>query len=78
MVKTGFYNIIAAGRVTSGKDYAWDILRVIPPAIITGQAAGAEAALALDTQKPIYDIDISTLQKTLESENIIIHFDDSC
>lgn len=39
LVKTGFDNLITAGRTASAQGYAWDILRVIPPAIITGQAA---------------------------------------
>src|SRR5699024_4698359 len=44
MVKTGFDNIIAAGRCTSGEGYGWDLLRVIPVAIITGQVAGIACA----------------------------------
>ena len=37
----------AAGRSSSGDGYGWDILRVIPPAILTGQAVGTAASLAL-------------------------------
>ena len=77
LVKTGFDNIITAGRTASADGYGWDVLRVIPPAIITGQAAGDACAQAIDTDKPIYGIDIKTLQNTLESENVMIHFDDS-
>lgn len=77
MIKTGFDNVIAAGRVTSGEGYAWDVLRVIPPAIITGQVAGAACAQAIDSNKPIYNIDVSVLQNKLEKENVIIHFDDT-
>ncbi len=77
MVKDGFDNIIAAGRCTSGRGYAWDVLRVIPPAILTGQAAGAAAIQAVDKKCSVLDIDISELQAKLESENVIIHFDDA-
>ena len=77
LVKKGFPNIITAGRCASGKGYGWDLLRVIPPAIITGQAAGIAASMAIDSGKAIYDIDISMLQKTLEEQDVIIHFDDS-
>lgn len=77
LVKTGFDNLITAGRSAAGEGYGWDVLRVIPPAIVTGQAAGLAACQAIDTQKPIYGIDIKTLQKKLESQNVDIHFDDS-
>lgn len=76
MIRTGFDNIIAAGRCVSGAGYAWDVVRVIPPAILTGQAAGAAASLAINTGSSVTEIDISTLQKTLSQENVMIHFDD--
>ena len=31
-------NILTAGRSASATGYAWDVLRVIPPAIISGEA----------------------------------------
>lgn len=77
MIRTGFDNIIAAGRCVSGAGYAWDVARVIPPAILTGQAAGAAASLAINTGSSVTEIDISTLQKTLSQENVMIHFDDA-
>ena len=73
----GFDNLIAAGRITSGDGYGWDLLRVIPPAIITGQAAGVAAAIAIDDKKAVCDIDITKLQKILKSQNVMIHFDDN-
>ena len=76
MVRTGFDNIIAAGRCVSGAGYAWDVVRVIPPAILTGQAAGAAASQAIDTGKAITNITISRLQEKLAGENVMIHFDD--
>ena len=76
MVRTGFDNIIAAGRCVSGAGYAWDVVRVIPPAILTGQAAGAAASQAIDTGKAITNINISRLQEKLSGENVMIHFDD--
>ncbi len=78
LVKTGYDNFITAGRTASAEtDYSWDILRVIPPAIITGQAAGIAASMAIDAKKPIYDIDVHALQSELERQNVMIHFDDS-
>lgn len=78
LVKTGFDNLITAGRCAGAKnDYSWDILRVIPPAIITGQAAGTAAAMAIDSGKPIYGVDVKGLQEKLEAQNVMIHFDDA-
>lgn len=76
MVRTGFDNIIAAGRCVSGAGYAWDVVRVIPPAILTGQAAGAAACQAIDSRQAVPAIHIPTLQKHLSGENVMIHFDD--
>ena len=77
LVKTGFDNIITAGRTASAEGFGWDLIRVIPPAIITGQAAGNACSQAIDERMPIYGISISELQKKLENQNVMIHFDDS-
>lgn len=77
LINTGFDNLITAGRTASAEGYAWDVLRVIPPAIITGQAAGRAAALAVDSNSDIHDIDVKKLQKMLENENVMIHFDNN-
>lgn len=38
-------NILAAGRCISATSVAWEVTRVIPPAAVTGQAAGTAAAM---------------------------------
>ena len=77
LVREDFCNIITAGRCAAGDGYAWDVLRVIPPAIISGQAAGAACAQAIDDGSAICGIDIKRLQKTLEAADVMIHFDDA-
>jgi len=77
MIRSGFHNLIAAGRITSGDGYGWDLLRVIPPAIITGQAAGVAASLAIDQGCPVAEINVSEMQKILADQNVMIHFDDA-
>ena len=72
-----FPNVLAVGRVASAEGFGWDILRVIPPAIITGQAAGVAAALAIDSGKAIAEVDIARLQAALASQDVMIHFDDA-
>jgi len=77
LCRAGYSNIITAGRCAAGEGYAWDVLRVIPPAIISGQAAGAAAALALDTGKPIPGVDVAKLQDSLAKAGVMLHFDDA-
>lgn len=77
LVRSGFDNLITAGRSAAGEGYAWDVIRVIPPAIITGQAAGNAAALALETKRAITQVDLAELQRRLTEQRVMIHFDDS-
>ncbi len=77
LTRRDFPNIITAGRCADGTGYGWDLLRVIPPAILTGQAAGEAACLAIKTGTAIADVDIHVLQAKLEKENVMIHFPDS-
>lgn len=77
MVRSGYNNLIAAGRCVAGEAYAWDVLRVIPPAIISGQAAGCAAAQALESSRPVYNLDMAVLQQQLERDDVMIHFPDS-
>jgi len=77
LTRTDFPNIITAGRSADGTGYGWDLIRVIPPAILTGQAAGEAAALALKTGVPVAKVNIRSLQAKLEKENVMIHFPDA-
>lgn len=55
-------NLIAAGRCISATDAMWDISRVIPACAVTGEAAGAAAAMSDDFAA----LDVSGLQKKLD------------
>lgn len=77
LCRSDYPNLLTAGRCVSANGYAWDVARVIPPAIVTGQAAGKAAALALDTSKSISLININALQKKLIDGNVMLHFEDS-
>ena len=76
LCRRDYPNIITAGRSADGTGFGWDLIRVIPPAILTGQAAGEAACLALRTGCAVADVDIKALQKKLEKENVMIHFPD--
>lgn len=77
LIRSGFDNIITAGRSAAGEGYAWDVLRVIPPAVASGQAAGLAASLAVSDNCRIETLDVKKLQKSLEISSVAIHFDDS-
>lgn len=62
-------NLIAAGRNISVTDPMWDITRVIPPCAVTGEAAGTAAAITSDFPA----LDITRLQRKLESNNVKLH-----
>ena len=64
-------NLLAAGRDISVTDAMWDITRVIPACAVTGQAAGAAAALGSDFAK----LDIKALQSSLEHAGVKLHLD---
>ena len=76
LTRRDYPNILTAGRSADGTGYGWDLMRVIPPAILTGQAAAEAACLAIQTGTGAADADISALQAKLEKENVMIHFPD--
>ncbi len=77
LVSDRIKNVITCGRSASAKlDYSWDVLRVIPPAILTGQAAGNAVSLAIDENVPIYKINVKNLQRVLLSQKCDVHFDE--
>lgn len=76
LVRREYPNMITAGRSASAEGYGWDVIRVIPPAILTAQAAASAACLAIDTGCAVADVDIKTLQDMLVEEDVMIHFPD--
>lgn len=62
-------NLICAGRCTSVNETMWDIMRVIPCCVVTGQAAGTAAAMTNDFPA----LDIRLLQEQLQSDGVVLH-----
>lgn len=62
-------NLIFAGRCTSVEDDMWDIMRVIPCCAVTGEAAGAAAAICDDFST----LNVGKLQGILASRGIRLH-----
>lgn len=76
ITRKDYPNMLTAGRSAAGIGYGWDLLRVIPPAIITGQAAAHVATMAIKNKVNVADVNISALQSNLENDNIMVHFPD--
>ena len=62
-------NLIVAGRCTSTDDEVWDVMRVIPCCVVTGEAAGIAAAMTDDFSA----LDVKALQKELVSRGVVLH-----
>ncbi len=63
-------NLLVAGRCISAAEQAMGLLRLIPICLLTGQAAGAAAALALKQEATPRTLDVSELQKILEKQGM--------
>ncbi|MBN2307515.1 MAG: FAD-dependent oxidoreductase [Candidatus Hydrogenedentes bacterium] len=65
-------NLIAAGRCMSSGT-AWDVTRAIPTCAVTGQAAGAAAALAARMRTPRFsELDVGLLQGELAGQKVLL------
>jgi hypothetical protein len=74
MVTQSLSNVIASGRNTSSSGDAWEATRVIPPAAVTGQAAGTLASLAIEQKRAVTKVPVADLQQSLERAGVILHF----
>lgn len=59
--------LLAAGRCIGAADYAWEIFRVIPAAVLTGEAAGTAAALCAEHGLLPRDLPYDVLKKSLHT-----------
>lgn len=75
LVVKDFSNIFAVGRIISASGDAWEATRVIPPAVLTGQAAGTAAALAIKKKCPVTEVSVTELQKHLQQSDVLLHYD---
>ena len=63
-------NLLVAGRCISAQQDAMTQLRLIPPCLVTGQAAGTAAALALRENTTPRQLDVSLIQETLSKQGM--------
>jgi ribulose 1,5-bisphosphate synthetase/thiazole synthase len=65
----GLKNVLTAGRCISTDEEAFGSLRVMPPCLVTGEAAGMAAVHALRQSKgDVHGIDVRFLRKRLKEE----------
>ena len=69
-------NIAAAGRIVSATGKAWEMMRLIPPCVFTGQVAGTAAAMALDAGTSLQEVNVAELQRRLADTGVLIHIPD--
>jgi hypothetical protein len=74
LVSRDISNVLASGRMISASGDAWEATRVIPPAALTGQAAGIAAALAIRKKCPVAEVPVANLQKGLQDSGILLHY----
>jgi hypothetical protein len=70
VVVKGFTNLLVAGRCISATHEAQGAIREIPTCMMTGQGAGAAAALAAEREAPVRDLKIKMLQRELTSQGV--------
>jgi len=66
-----FPNMFAAGRIISASGDGWEITRVIPTAALSGQAAGAAAALCVRDGAEAHRLDVGKLRGELEASGVL-------
>jgi hypothetical protein len=68
--------LLAAGRCMSSGGDAWEVMRVIPAAALTGQVAGVAARLAVAHRVTPDQLDLAILQAELLRTGIPLHLED--
>jgi hypothetical protein len=68
--------ILFAGRCMAAVGDAWEVIRVIPAASMTGQVAGLAASLAVDRAEEPYQLNVGILQSELVKLGFPLHLQD--
>lgn len=70
LISKNIENLLACGRCISADHIAHSSTRIQGTCILTGQAAGTAAALALKSKISVSDLDVSELQEKLISDGV--------
>lgn len=73
LVPTTLSNLLVAGRCVSADSEAAGAIRVMPPCMGMGEAAGTAAALAVQDGCDVRTLDVARLRNTLEENGVLLH-----
>jgi hypothetical protein len=76
LLPRGIGGLLAAGRCIDSSGDAWQVTRVIPPAALTGQAAGVAAGLAVLKNTTPDQISAADVQSVMQKRGIPIHIEE--
>ena len=68
----GLKNVLSAGRCISTAGEAWEIVRCIPQAALTGQAAGTALAMVIASGATVQTMDVAALQGRLKAVGMLL------
>ena len=72
LVPVNMKNLLVAGRSISATSDAAGAIRVMPPCMALGQAAGTAAAISLQTGTDVADCNVKALQNALRKQNVYL------
>jgi hypothetical protein len=73
LLGTKNHNLLTVGRCISVDNSAWDALRVFPPCVVTGEAAGTAAALAAaQGDCNLHTLERQSLQNRLSAHGVLL------
>ena len=76
LTPVGLSNVLVAGRCIGSDSAMNGSIRVMPPCLVTGEAAGIAAAMACDMDTPdIHAVDVPALQENLLRHGAYLHID---
>ena len=73
LVPENLSNLLVAGRCVSAESEAAGAIRVMPPCMGMGQAAGVAAAIALADACDVREVDTRKLRKSLEMQGVLLN-----
>lgn len=72
LLASGVEQLLLAGRCVSADSTAAGAIRVMPPCMAMGQAAGTAAAMAVKEKITVREVDIHALRETLRGRNVYL------
>lgn len=73
LVHKDFDNLLCAGKIISSDRFAHGAVRVMPPAMATGQAVGVGASLCVQSEIRAKDVDVNKLREVLKEQGAYLY-----